>query len=117
MTFTPLSISRRQVLGDLYSRCEPLEGDIPVYLDGPEPELLGHVDEGLGRFADAFSFHIADDICKKLSSGQYIFSFDYNYVDPEKTGSRMRVRITSITLTGRKGYEKPLPRGRPSELN
>jgi hypothetical protein len=115
MTFSPLSISRRQVLGTLYSRCEPLEGQIPVYLDGAEPELLGHADECLGRFADAFSFHLADDVCKKLSSGQYIFSFEYNFSDPARNGSRDRVSVTAIMLAGRKPYEKPLPRRRPIE--
>lgn len=112
MSYSPLSISRRQVLGDLYSRCDPVAESVPVYLAGTEqPELLGHADEALGHFADAFTFHIADDLCKKLSAGQYTYSFDYQFSDPKQKGSRGRIILTSITLTGRKGYIKPLPRG------
>jgi hypothetical protein len=113
MTYSPLSVSRRHVLGDLYSRCDSLHEEVPVYLAGtePEPELLGHADESLGHFADAFTFHLADDLCKKLSSGQYTYSFDYRHTDPKQKGSRGRIVLTSITLTGRKGYQKPLPRG------
>ena len=112
MSYSPLSLSRRHVLGDLYSRCDALLESVPVYLAGvAEPELLGHADEGLGHFADAFTFHIADDLCKKLSAGQYTYSFDYRFSNPSEKGARDRVVLTSITLTGRKGYVKPLPRG------
>src|SRR5436305_13801489 len=115
MTYSPLSVSRRHVLGDLYPRCDSLAEQVPVYLagtePGPEPELLGHADESLGHFADAFTFHLADDLCKKLSAGQYTYSFDYRLSDPKHNGSRGRIVLTSITLTGRKGYQKPLPRG------
>jgi hypothetical protein len=110
MTYSPLSISRRHVLGDLYGRCDPIDGNIPVYLAGSEPELLGHADEVLGHYADAFSFHLADDICKRLSSGQYTYSFDYELIEPKKTGVSGRLNIRAITLTARKGYEKPIPR-------
>jgi hypothetical protein len=110
MTYSPLSVSRRHVLGDLYGRCDSLLEQVPVYLAGTEPELLGHADESLGHFADAFTFHLADDLCKKLSAGQYTYSFDYRFSDPKQKGSRGRIVLTSITLTGRKGYAKPLPR-------
>lgn len=109
MTYSPLSVSRRHVLGDLYARCDSLLEEVPVYLAvaETEPELLGHADESLGHFADAFTFHLADDLCKKLSAGQYTYSFDYKYSDPKQKGSRGRIVLTSITLTGRKGYDKP----------
>jgi hypothetical protein len=111
MTYSPLSLSRRHVLGDLYGRCDPLAESVPVYLAGlEEPELLGHVDQSLGHFADALTFHIADDYCKKLSAGHYTYSFDYKFSDPTKDGPRGRVVLTSIILTGRKGYQKPEPR-------
>ena len=83
---------------------------MPVFLAGTEPELLGHVDEGLGHYADAFSFHLPDDVCKKLSAGQFTYSFEYNHSDPSTAGSRSRVTLTSITLNARKVYEKLRPR-------
>lgn len=108
----PISLSRRHVLGDLYARCDSLSGDLPVYLSGDERELLGHVDEGLGHFADAFSFHVADDVCKRLSSGQFTYSFEYEHSEPKTAGSRGRVRLLSITLVAGKPYEKPIPKQR-----
>ena len=112
MTYSPLSLSRRHVLGDLYYRCDALlKGRVPVYLAGEKkPELLGHADEGLGHFADAFSFHLSDDMCKKLSSGHFTYSFDYKVSNTKLPGTRARIVLKSITLTGRKGYAKPIPR-------
>ena len=110
VTYSPLSVSRRHVLGDLYGRCDPIRENVPVYLAGTEQELLGHVDEALGHYADAFSFHLADDICKRLSSGQYTYSFDYEVTEPKTKGSNSRLSIRAVTLTARKGYEKPIPR-------
>ncbi len=114
MTYSPLSISRRHVLGDLYARCDAIAeaAEVPVYLAGEEPELLGHVDQCLGHYADAFSFHLGDDLCKKLSAGHFTYSFDYEYADPDITGSRGRIILNSVTLNARKAYEKPLVRRR-----
>jgi|CXWL01.1.fsa_nt_gi hypothetical protein len=107
MKYSPLSISRRHVLGDLYGRCDHLES-IPVFLTDDQTEPIGHVDEGLGRYADAFCFHLSDDDCKKLSTGNFTFSFDY---DTAATGSaemrNRRVTLKSIILNPRKAYEKP----------
>ena len=108
MTPTILSLSRRHVLGDLYHRCDAITDNIPVYLTNEnEPTLLGNVDQSLGHFADAFSFHLESDDCKKLSSGQFAFSVSYELSDPKEKGSQSRVKVTSITLTPRKSYEKP----------
>jgi hypothetical protein len=107
---SPVSLSRRHVLGDLYPRCDALKGRVPVYLDGETRELLGHADENLGKFSDAISFFLSDDNCKKLSSGHFTFSFDYHL---SKNGGKdvpRHVVVTSITLVGRKNYEKPVPR-------
>ena len=82
MTHSPLAIKRRHVLGDLYSKCDAVE-QIPVYLESPDGELIGHVDEGLGHYADAYQFHIPEDVCKKLATGHYTYSFDYDYTDPD----------------------------------
>ena len=116
MTYSPLSLSRRHILGELYSRCDSLIESVPVYLAGVEPELLGHADECLGHYADAISFHLADDVCKRLSSGQYTYSFDFQYSDPSNRDRRSRITLTSITLNARKGYDKPIPRSAASRL-
>jgi len=111
MSNSPISLSRRHVLGDLYDRCDPIAESIPVYLAGDELEVLGHADEGLGHYPDAFSFHLADDLCKKLSAGHFTYSFNYDYADPAKTTGRSRLKLNSITLNPRKAYQKPVPRG------
>lgn len=109
--YSPVSLSRRHVLGALYSRCEPVKGNVPVYLDGEEPELLGHADEHLGRFADAMSFYLAEDMCKKLSSGHFTYAFDYAIAEGSDQAAR-RVVLRSITLVGRQNYAKPIARRR-----
>ena len=110
MSYSPLSLSRRHVLGDLYGRCDPIAENVPVYLDGAEPELLGQADECLGHYADAISFHLPDDFCKKLSAGHFTYSFDYEHAEQGETVGRKRVRIKSITLIARKAYQKPVPK-------
>lgn len=112
MKYSPLSLSRRHVLGDLYSRCDALTGRVPVYLAGDEQELLGHADEALGRFADAISFHLSDEMCRKLSSGHFTMTFDYNLSEAKDPEVRRRVVLRSIILVGHKGYEKPIARRR-----
>jgi hypothetical protein len=103
-------MSRRHVLGDLYARCETLVS-VPVYLDSKEGEMLGYVDQGLGHYADAFSFHLPEDVCKKLSAGYFTFAFDVDYADAPKTpGRNRRVRLNSISLIARQNYEKPISR-------
>ena len=77
MTYSPLAIKRRQVLGDLYAVCDNVEM-VPVHLDNAEGEKIGYVDESLGHYADAYLFHLPEDVCKKLSTGHYIYSFDYD---------------------------------------
>lgn len=109
----PVTMARRHVLGDLNGRCEPVS-DVPVYLNDTAGEMLGHVDESLGKYADAITFHLADDVCKKLATGQYTYSFEYEYAgvdDTESAPSKRRIRLSSITLVMRKGYDKPVPRG------
>ncbi len=110
MSSGPISVSRRHVLGDLYSRCD-LISSIPVYLNSIEGELLGHVDQGLGHYADAFSFHLADDICKKLSAGFFTYAFDFEYSEEASVpGQRRRVTLKSICLIARQNYERPVAR-------
>lgn len=108
MSYSPVSMARRHVLGELYSRCEAIVDDIPVYMDGEERALLGHVNEALGHYADAFSFHVGDDVCRKLAAGYYVYKFDYDLVGGTSHASRLK--LNSITLIGRTGYAKPMPR-------
>lgn len=111
MTTTTLSLSRRHVLGDIHFRCDDVSGSIPVYLAGDaEPVLIGYADQSLGHYSDAISFHLNPEDCKKLSTGNFSFSGTYELSNPHDKGERGRVKITSITLTGRKSYEKPVPK-------
>ena len=108
-------MSRRHVLGGYYSRCEAI-ASVPVYLEGTDGEMLGYVDQGLGHYADAFSFHLPDDVCKKLSSGYFTFAFDFSYAEaePVQAGSR-KVKLNSISLIARQNYEKPASRAELSK--
>lgn len=110
MASGPISLSRRHVLGDYYSRCDAIVS-VPVYLDNSKGEMLGYADQALGHYADAFSFHLPDDICKKLSAGHFTYAFEFSYAERKATpGRHRRVKISSISLIARKSYEKPLPR-------
>ena len=111
MVYSPLTLSRRHVLGDLHNRCEHV-GEVPVYLNDELGDKLGFVDESLGKYADAFTFHISEENCKKLAGGQFLCSFKYEFADKAAGMSkeRRRIKLTSIILTMRKGYEKPKPK-------
>jgi hypothetical protein len=110
VAISPVTLSRRHVLGDFYPRCLPI-AKIPVYLDSTETEKIGYVDEGLGVYADAFQFYLADEICKKLLSGHYTYSFHFDLVASTKAApSVKRVKLTSILLNSRKGYARPVPK-------
>ena len=106
MTYSPLAMKRRHVLGDLYRRCDNIES-VPVYLDDKAGELLGFVDESLGHYADAFTFHLAEDVCKKLSASGYTFAFDYEVLDESiAANSKSRIKLNCILLINRKAVEK-----------
>jgi hypothetical protein len=110
MGTTSISFSRRHVLGDFYSRCDAIV-NVPVYLDTPQGEMVGYMDQGLGHYADAFSFHMADDMCKKLSSGHYTYAFDFEFSEAENApGRHRRMKLVSICLVARQNYEKPVAR-------
>ncbi|MFZ1699532.1 MAG: hypothetical protein WBO10_05535 [Pyrinomonadaceae bacterium] len=113
MTYSPIAIKRRMVLGDLYPICENLE-QVPVHLENADGEKLGFVDESLGHYADAYLFHLPEDVCKKLSTGQFIYSFDYEYADPKAKGADRRIQINGIYLTARRA---PEPAGRARKSN
>ena len=109
MAYAPIALSRRHVLGEYYSRCDAIES-VPVYLEAPDGELLGHVDESMGKYADAFLFHLSEDFCKKLSAGHFTCSFDFEKVEEAEGTPRRRIKLNSITLIPRKAYAKPLPK-------
>ncbi|HMQ05373.1 MAG TPA: hypothetical protein PKD26_15765 [Pyrinomonadaceae bacterium] len=109
-----LSMARRHVLGTLYGRCEPVL-DVPVYLNDGAGEVLGHVDESLGIYADAMTFHLDDQTCKRLASGHFSFSFEFKFAgddDSELPSAKRRIKLSSVFLIMRKGYEKPVPKNK-----
>lgn len=99
MQYTPLAIKRRNVLGDIYNHCDPIES-IPVYMNDKSGELLGHVDESLGHYTDAFLFHLSEEICKKLSKNHYNYGFDYDIFD-NKISKTKRIKLNYILLVGK----------------
>jgi hypothetical protein len=111
MKYSPLTLSRSRVLGDYYKRCDRLPSSITVYLNDAAGENLGQVDESLGKYADAFTFHLSEENCKKLAGGQYDYSFDYYFADNDDAVplaiSRRRIQLTSVFLTLRKTVETP----------
>jgi hypothetical protein len=104
MSYSPLAIKRSHVLGDIYKQCEPVES-IPVYMNDASGELLGHVDESLGHYADAFVFHLSEDICKKLSSGHFNYGFDYEVLE-QQAGKNNHIKLNYIMLVGKKALPR-----------
>jgi hypothetical protein len=104
MSYSPLAIKRSHVLGDIYKQCDPVES-IPVYMNDASGELLGHVDESLGHYADAFVFHLSEDICKKLSSGHFNYGFDYEVLD-QQAGKNSHIKLNYIMLVGKKALPR-----------
>lgn len=107
-----LTVSRRHVLGQLYPRCEHIT-EIPVFMDGDEESTIGRVDEGMGVYADAFVFHLEDQMCKRLAAGQFTYSFDYSEGNGDQMNANLTgrpIKINRIFLVPRKGYQKPIPR-------
>ena len=99
MGYSPLAIKRSHVLGEIYKYCDAVES-IPVYLNDATGELLGHVDESLGIYVDAFLFHLSEDVCKKLSTGHYHYVFDYEVLR-DKISRKKRIKLNYIMLIGR----------------
>jgi len=111
-------MARRHVLGDLYGRCDAISDPVPVYLNEndadhvgePVADLVGSADESLGHYADAFTFHISDDLCKRLSAGHFTYELQYELAPASAKGANRRVCISSISLIARQNYKKPIPR-------
>ena len=88
-----LTLKRKHVLGKLYEKCENIE-NIPVYLEDSAEESIGFADESMGRYVDAFVFHLPDTICRKLSSNGYEVLVDWV---ASKTNSG-KITINRFTL-------------------
>jgi len=102
MSYSPLAIKRSYVLGDIYKQCEPIES-IPVYMNSETGELLGYVDESLGHYADAFTFHLSETLCKQLSSSHFDYAFGFEYLEKtDQSVGRKRIKLTHISLVGKK---------------
>ena len=99
MSYSPLAIKRSHVLGEIYKYCDSVES-IPVYLNDATGALLGHVDESMGRFRDAFLFHLPEDVCKKLSTGHYNYVFDYDVLY-DKVSRKKHIKLKYISLIGK----------------
>ena len=98
MSYSPLAIKRSNVLGGIYSQCDAIES-IPVYLNDESGELLGYVDESMGHFADAFTFHLSETLCKQLSTNHFDYAFGFDYLEQkEPTASKKRIKLSHIAL-------------------
>ena len=95
MTYSPLSIKRRNILGNIYNQCDAVT-TIPVYMETKTEDPIGFMDESLGRYADAFVFHLPEDVCKRLSTSSYDLFFDYD--SETKTN---RIKLNYIVLVSK----------------
>jgi hypothetical protein len=112
MTFSPLAIRRRYILGDLAEKCESVER-IPVYLDNTDDPPVGYADESLGPYADAFLFDLPEDVCKRLATNGYDLDVDYDVRGVETEGERKeRFKLNHIILTSR-APKSAIPRRHP----
>jgi hypothetical protein len=101
MSYSPIAIKRSNILGKIYTQCDAIES-IPVYLNDETGELLGYADESMGRYADAFLFHLPETICKQLSMSHYDYAFGFEYSQQkEPTPSKMRIKLNHVVLVGK----------------
>lgn len=102
MTYNPLTIKRSSVLGDIYKQCDAIES-IPVYMNDRSGELLGYVREDMGRYADAFTFHLSESVCKQLSANHFEFAFDFDYSDQmSQMINKKRIKLNHILFIEKK---------------
>ena len=65
--------------------------------------VTGYVDESLGHYADAFTFHLSEEVCKKLSANHYDYTFDFAYSEKtEQLPNTKRIKLNHILLVGKK---------------
>lgn len=98
MKYSPCAIKRRQILGSLYEKCAPVT-DLPIYLQENTGDPIGKADETLGRYADAFLFHLPEDICKKLTVSHYNYDIDYTVLEQDAETNEIKlIQLNHITL-------------------
>src|SRR3982750_241380 len=97
MSIETVSFARRYVLGDLHGRCDVIDL-VPVFFEDDPSTEIGFVDQSLGPYADAFSFHLPADVCKKLSAGYYRFSLGLERGTPTATASKPRAKLICVYL-------------------
>ena len=108
MTLNTISFKRHNILGKLYQQCESISS-IPVYLNDTSEEPIGTVEESLDRYADAFLFHLPQNVCKKLSTNSYDIGIDYDFAGRDSNSDHHRLKLNHIILAVKKNSE-PLPR-------
>ena len=104
-------MSRSRILGNMYARCERLVDHIAVYLNDAAGEKLGSVDESLGKYADAFTFHLSEENCKMLAGGKFDYSFDCQFSESAElvsSRSKRRIQLVSMILKPRETHNKPV---------
>jgi hypothetical protein len=112
MQYSPLAIKRRYILGKLTDKCDTIN-KIPVYLNDKSEAPIGFADESMGRYADAFLFHLPEDVCKRLSTNGYDLEIDYDVSEPDaKNGKNERITLNYIILTS-KTVNSVIPRRHP----
>ncbi|HEX8370011.1 MAG TPA: hypothetical protein VF604_15800 [Pyrinomonadaceae bacterium] len=111
MQYSPLAIKRRYILGKLADKCDTVN-KIPVYLNDRTAEPIGFADESMGRYADAFLFHLPEDVCKRLSTNGYDLEIDYEVSNQESNSKDERVKLNYIVLTS-KATNSAIPRRHP----
>lgn len=102
MSYSPLAIKRSNVLGNIYKQCDTIES-IPVYMNSQSGELLGFVDESMGRYSDTFLFHLSEPVCKQLSSNHFDYAFDFEYAEKTaQNANKKRIKLNHILLIEKK---------------
>jgi len=114
MIYNPLAIKRRNILGDLYDRCETINS-IPVYMNNKSEEPIGFVDESLGDYVDGFVFHLPEDVCKRLSVNGYEIGVDYSFSDINGKTDNHRIKLNHIILVAKQSAN-PIPRHRTASI-
>lgn len=101
MQFSPLTIRRRYILGNLTDKCGVVN-EVPIYLNEITESPVGYVNELPERYKDAFLFHLPEDICKRLASNGYNLDLDYDFCEQEaKSKNNKQIRLNHIILTSR----------------
>lgn len=99
MANSPLTLSRRHVLGKLYERCESVT-NVPIYWKDVPESPIGYV-ESTGGYSDAFTFHLPDEVCKKLAAGQIHCTYDYEVLGAASkrlVRSKSNIRVRAFIL-------------------